>query len=98
MVDLRAPSYAEGVVSTLSSTGESVPALHPLNLGFAWTPVYGPFRAITAEQARSFNESGFFVLEDAIDRATVMRVRDAIDPFELKAEEFLRSRPDGRMG
>ncbi len=84
-------------MSTLSSTGETN-ALHPQNHGFTWTPVRGPFRAITDDQARSFNERGFFVLEDAIDRATVMRVRDAIDPFEVKAEEFLRSRPDGRMG
>jgi len=98
MAELRARSYAGGVVSTLSSTGETIPALHPQNHGFAWTPVRGPFRAITDEQACSFNERGFFVLEDAIDRATVMRVRDAIDPFEVKAEEFLRSRPDGRMG
>ena len=58
----------------------------------------GPFRLITDEQARSFNERGFFVLENAIDPATVARVRDAIDPFEAKAEEFLRSRLDGRMG
>ncbi len=58
----------------------------------------GPFRLITDEQARSFNERGFFVLENAIDPAAIVRVRDAIDPFEAKAEEFLRSRPDGRMG
>jgi phytanoyl-CoA hydroxylase len=82
-------------VSTPSST---IFAPHPLNQGFAWTPVRGPFRAITDEQARLFNERGFFVFENAIDRATVMQVGDAIDPFEVKAEEFLRSRPDGRMG
>ena len=57
----------------------------------------GPFRLITGEQARSFNERGFFVLENAIDPAAVARVRDAIDPFEARTEEFLRSRPDGRM-
>jgi phytanoyl-CoA hydroxylase len=98
MAELLQRSYAGGVVSTLSSTGETIHALHPQNHGFTWTPVRGPFRAITDEQARSFNERGFFVLENAIDRATVMQVRDAIDPFEVKAEEFLRSRPDGRMG
>jgi ectoine hydroxylase-related dioxygenase (phytanoyl-CoA dioxygenase family) len=57
-----------------------------------------PFRLITDEQARSFNERGFFVLENALDAATIDRVRTAIDPFEAKAEEFLRSQPDGRMG
>jgi phytanoyl-CoA hydroxylase len=85
-------------VSSLASTNDASPALHPLNHGFSWTPVRGPFRLITGEQARSFNQRGFFVLENAIDPAAVVRVRDAIDPFEAKAEEFLRSRPDGRMG
>ena len=54
-------------MSTLSSAGETAPALHPLNHGFSWTPARGPFRLITDEQARSFNERGFFVLENAID-------------------------------
>ena len=85
-------------MSTPSSTDETVVPLHPLNHGFAWTPICAPFRAITGEQARSFNHRGFFVLENAIDPATVVRVRDAIDPFEAKAEEFLRARPGGRMG
>jgi len=85
-------------VSALSSNDGAISPLHPLNHGFVWRPVRGPFRVITDEQARSFNERGFFVLEGAIDRATVARVRNAIDPFEVKAEEFLRSRPDGRMG
>ncbi len=84
-------------MSSPSSTNDSVAALHPLNHGFSWTPVRGPFRLITGEQARSFNERGFFVLENAIDLAAVARVRDAIDPFEARTEEFLRSRPDGRM-
>ncbi len=85
-------------MSTTTSTNESNAELHPLNNGFKWTPVRGPFRLITEEQARSFNECGFFVLENAIDDETIARVRDAIDPFEARAEEFLRSQPDGRMG
>jgi phytanoyl-CoA hydroxylase len=68
-----------------------------MNRGFTWTAVRGPFRLISEEQARSFNERGFFVFEDAFDRATIEQVRDAIDPFEAKTEEFLRSRPDRRM-
>jgi len=81
-------------VNTIADTH---PALHQLNHGFSWTPVRGPFRLISDEQARSFNERGFFVLEDAFDRATIEQIRDAIDPFEAKTEEFLRSRPDRRM-
>jgi phytanoyl-CoA hydroxylase len=85
-------------VGTSSSTNNVSTGLHPLNHGFTWTPVPGPFRLITEAQARSFDERGFFLLENAIDAETIARVRDAIDPFEAKAEEFLRSRPDGRMG
>jgi phytanoyl-CoA hydroxylase len=70
--------------------------LHPLNRGFTWTPVRGPFRRITAAQAQSFNELGFFVLEDAIDRATVERVRDELDPYEAKTEKYLRAQPNRR--
>jgi ectoine hydroxylase-related dioxygenase (phytanoyl-CoA dioxygenase family) len=84
-------------VSTLPSTNDATPALHPLNRGFAWTPVRGPFRLISDEQARLFNERGFFVLENAIDSATIEQLREAIDPFEAQTEEFLRSRPDRRM-
>ncbi len=73
------------------------PALHPLNQGFRWTPIRGPFRLVTEEQARSYNERGFFLLKDAIDRDTVARVADAIDPFEARGEEFLRRLPDKRM-
>ena len=70
--------------------------LHPLNHGFSWTPVRGPFRRITEAQARSFNERGFFVLEDAIDAATVARVREEIDPYETKTEKYLRAQPNRR--
>ena len=67
-------------MSTPAYTNDAAPPLHPLNHGFSWTPVRGPFRLITDEQARSFNERGFFVLENAIDPAAIVRVRDAIDP------------------
>src|SRR5271163_3747523 len=85
-------------MSGIASTNESGAVLHPLNHGFAWTPVRGPFRLITHDQARSFNERGFFVLENAVDPTTIARVRDAIDPFEGNAEECLLSQPEGRMG
>src|SRR5450755_3607723 len=71
--------------------------LHPLNRGFEWKPVVGPFRRITAEQARSFNENGFFVLEDAIDQQTIARAIAEIDPREAKVEEFVRAQPGKRL-
>jgi ectoine hydroxylase-related dioxygenase (phytanoyl-CoA dioxygenase family) len=82
---------------TLSSTPQSAPALHPHNRGFEWTPIRGPFRRITDEQARSYNERGFFLLKDALDLETVARLTAAIDPFEVRGEEFLRTLPDKRM-
>jgi phytanoyl-CoA hydroxylase len=84
-------------MSSIQSSNDAIAALHPLNRGFAWVAVRGPFRLVSDGQARSFNERGFFVLEDAIDAPTIERLRDAIDPFEAKTEEFLRSRPDRRM-
>src|SRR5208282_2000115 len=73
------------------------PELHPRNRGFEWTPVRGPFRRITQAQADSFNQRGFFVLEDALDRGTVARAIAAIDPLEVKVEESLRAMPNRRM-
>ena len=40
---------------------------HPWNTDFTWTDHTGPFRRVTAEQARAYDEQGFFVLHDAID-------------------------------
>jgi len=73
------------------------PELHPRNRGFEWTPVRGPFRRITQAQADSFNQRGFLVLEDALDRGTVARAIAAIDPWEIKVEESLRAMPNRRM-
>jgi ectoine hydroxylase-related dioxygenase (phytanoyl-CoA dioxygenase family) len=72
-------------------------ATHPLNRNFRWTPVRGPFRLVTEEQARSHNERGFFLLEDALDRDTVTRVTTEIDPFEAQAEDYLRRLPNKRF-
>jgi phytanoyl-CoA hydroxylase len=71
--------------------------LHPLNRGFEWRPIAGPLRRIAEAQARSFNERGYFALEDALDPETVARVIAEIDPWEAKTEEFLRAQPNRRM-
>jgi phytanoyl-CoA hydroxylase len=67
--------------------------LHPLNRAFNWKPVRGPFRLISDAQARSYNERGYFILENALDRATIDRTIEAIAPWEARAEEYLRTRP-----
>jgi len=73
------------------------PKLHPLNRGFDWRPPRGPYRRISAAQARAYDEEGFFLFEDAFDAATVRRVIEAIDPVEQRVETFLRAQPDGRF-
>ena len=67
-----------------------VPALHALNQSFAWRSRGGPFRRVTAEQARAYDERGFFVLEEALSPQTCAVVIAAIDPLEATGEELLR--------
>ncbi len=69
---------------------------HPWNRGFDWPRHPGPYRLLTDEQARHYDERGFVLLEDAVDPATLRRVVQAIDPLEARAEAFLRSLPGGR--
>jgi ectoine hydroxylase-related dioxygenase (phytanoyl-CoA dioxygenase family) len=74
-----------------------VPTPHPLNDGFTWTDHDGPFRVVSDEQARAYDEQGFFVLEGALDADTVTAVRAAIDPVEAAVEEeVLEATEDGR--
>ncbi len=70
---------------------------HAWNRDFAWQPPRGAYRRIDAAQARSWDEQGYFVLDDAFDAATIARVIAEIDPFEQKSEAFLRKQPGGRL-
>jgi ectoine hydroxylase-related dioxygenase (phytanoyl-CoA dioxygenase family) len=65
---------------------------HKWNEAFEWEPATGPFRRITDEQARDYDEQGFFVFEDALSADEVARLRDEIDPFEERSTEWLRSK------
>ena len=47
---------------------------HELNTDFAWQPTRGPFRRVNVEQAASYDEQGFFLLEDAFDAEVVREV------------------------
>ena len=71
--------------------------LHPLNRDFQWAVPAGPFRLVTADQARCFDEQGGFVLADALDAATVRALVDAIDPFEAQVESFLGGLPERKL-
>ena len=71
--------------------------LHDFNTEFSWRPVEGPFGRVTPEQARDFNDKGFFVLENAIDRAGLDILLAAIDPIEAHEEQILRDKFGGRQ-
>lgn len=73
------------------------PARHPRNTSFSWTDHRGPFRVLTAAQARSYDEAGFFVLEGALGRDDAVTLAAEIDPFEARQEEALRAMEGGRF-
>ena len=75
----------------------AAPSPHLLNTGFTWVDHRGPFRALTPEQARRYDEDGFFVLEDVLSRDEVAELCAAIDPFEKRQEEALRGMEGGRF-
>ncbi|HVP29238.1 MAG TPA: phytanoyl-CoA dioxygenase family protein [Myxococcota bacterium] len=66
---------------------------HPRNERFVWRDHRGPFRLVTPAQARAYDEQGFFVLEDALDAATLAGVEAEIDPWEEKVEGLLQRLP-----
>jgi ectoine hydroxylase-related dioxygenase (phytanoyl-CoA dioxygenase family) len=70
---------------------------HPLNRGFSWQPHDGPFRRITPEQARAYDEEGFFVLEGALDPAALEALIEESDGVQDRVSAFLQTRPDGRL-
>ena len=75
----------------------SVLPRHPWNTAFAWTDHVAPFRRVTPDQARAYDEQGFFVLEHALDAATIHTLTDAIEPFDREVMDFLATQPDGRF-
>jgi ectoine hydroxylase-related dioxygenase (phytanoyl-CoA dioxygenase family) len=48
------------------------------------------FQLVTPDQARAYDDLGYFVLEDAFDRATLDEIMAEIDPVEAEIEEALR--------
>jgi len=69
---------------------------HDLNTDFSWAPTQGPYRRITDDQARQYDEAGYFLLEDVFTPEELAEVRAAIDPLETAHEDALRQQPGGR--
>jgi phytanoyl-CoA hydroxylase len=81
----------------VTTTPPETLAPHPWNDGFTWRDHPGPFRRITPDQARAYDEQGFFVLADAVDTTTVTALTEAIEPLDREVMDFLGTRPDGRF-
>jgi phytanoyl-CoA hydroxylase len=73
------------------------PVVHERNTSFTWSPHAGPFRSISEEQARRYDEDGFFVLENALGPAEVDALIGVIDPFEERQADALRELDGGRF-
>ncbi|MEP6625420.1 MAG: phytanoyl-CoA dioxygenase family protein [Acidimicrobiia bacterium] len=70
---------------------------HPWNTDFTWRDHAGPFRRVTADQARQYDELGYFVIDGAVDSDTVAALTAAIEPLDEEVMEFLATRPEGRF-
>lgn len=73
------------------------PIHDPRSRDFAWTDHTGPFRRLSPEQVRAYDEQGFFVIEEAFDPDTIAGLIEDFDRVEAEVEAFLRTRPDGRL-
>ncbi len=70
---------------------------HELNQGFQWESHSGPFRVLSAAQARQYDEQGFVVIEDVFDAITIDALIEELDPLERQLEELVEQRFDGKM-
>jgi ectoine hydroxylase-related dioxygenase (phytanoyl-CoA dioxygenase family) len=71
-------------------------APHPWNRGFAW-PEHRNVNTISAEQARAYDEVGYFVIEDAFSAEEMEQLDAALTHGDEKAKEMLASVPGGRF-
>ena len=64
---------------------------------FQWQDRSGPFRRISPEQARQWNETGCFLLKAVIDEDQIRTLRNEIDPIESARDAWLREHHKGQM-
>ena len=70
---------------------------HPRNTCFEWVPSKGPYRLLTPEQARQYDDQGYFLLQNAFSEDELDAVNAAIAPHERAMEDYVRSQPGGQM-
>lgn len=71
---------------------------HPRNAGYVWQPHGGPFRLLTHEQARQFDEQGYVLVRGCIAPDVVAAVEAIADELERRGTRRLEQRPDRRDG
>lgn len=70
---------------------------HPANQEFVWSSPPGPYRVVTDEQARAYDQVGAFRFEGAFDRSTLDAILAEIDPVEARMEAELRKLDGGKL-
>jgi ectoine hydroxylase-related dioxygenase (phytanoyl-CoA dioxygenase family) len=80
-----------------AATAAADAELHPWNAGFEWPRHDGPYRRVTPEQAKQYDEDGYFLLEDVIAPAALDELRREIEPHERAVNEFLKQLDGGRF-
>lgn len=73
------------------------PVRDPRSQDFVWRDHPGPYRSLSTEQVRAYDESGYFVIEDAFDAETCDGLIEDLDRAERDVEAFLRTRPGARL-
>lgn len=63
---------------------------HPWNTDFVWIDASGPFRTLSTEQVRHFDDAGFVVLDEVLDAGTVAAVCRETDYFDAESDAALR--------
>ena len=71
--------------------------LHANNSTFSWNIPEGPYKFFSEQEIRSFNESGFVVVEDAFSPSEVTEVIEQIDPYEFNVTEALKGLDGGKF-
>jgi phytanoyl-CoA hydroxylase len=67
------------------------PRRHPWNRAFEWHDHTGPFRTLDGALVRHYDRHGYVVVPDLVSPDLLADVTAAVDPFDAKAEAFLRS-------
>ena len=72
------------------------PRAHPRNRDFAWTSPDAARTVLSEEQARQWDEAGYFLLRDAFTADEIAAVGAEIDPIQERVAAFLGTRPGGK--